>query len=236
MPRRVEPNLGRDEVVEVRKVEIDDTAMAKLLDLLGVQRDERAAVALELNKIATRHATWRAQEEDSSRKRSIAALEVLKKAADRLAKTGNSSNRDEVWAVVQQICDVAEAPFLVRLASLHHRAGLDADAAFARSESVLDRPDLIAAAAQGARDELGVRGPRPDNSLYLTVKRLVDLFERTTGRVATYGQSAPSPAGRFIEAFFAEVEPRLPRSRPDEALRRIIAERNRRREQLSTGA
>jgi hypothetical protein len=129
-----------------------------------------------------------------------------------------------------RLCYHADFPFRLLLADLRRQSGLDGQAANDLDEKVLDRPDLIAAAAQRRHDQLSAqRGRDRDNTLYLTVQSLVVLYEMTTGRRASYGRADDglhaSPAAGFIDAFFKEMEPELPSSRPIEALRHVMAVR-----------
>lgn len=166
MPRRTEPIFGREEIVEVRPFEIPEEAKATLLEHLGTDRESSPAASRKLDALGTHYTTWRAQEEDRPKRRgSLAALHKLKGAATRLGETGSSMDRSTVHWMLLGLCDHADVPFRLALADLHHQAGLDGDEAFLLSETVLDRADLIAAAAQQAHDQLSAqRGPDRDNT------------------------------------------------------------------------
>ncbi len=213
MPRRTEPNW-RDEVVEGPVP--TERAEAVLLDLLGPNAMLNRAVSQKVKSLAAHCATWRAQEAGRPKRRhSTAALRALEAAARRFGETGSSADETEVLEMLLGLCDHADTPFWLSLGALRRQAGLDA-ADEVLHESLLEHPELIAAAAARAHAELSAqRGPDPDDTLRLIVWGLVDLYEMTTGRRATYqrgkdgahSHTATSPAGLFITGFFEKMEP-----------------------------
>ncbi|MGF7172112.1 hypothetical protein FHS91_003817 [Sphingobium xanthum] len=100
----------------------------------------------------------------------------------------------------------------------------------------------LLAASLSALQALGPkRGDYVDRNLHIAVGRLVELFEQYAGKPATWsdrrlgelgfdgGQSraAGSECGLFIETFFGFVHPKLPITRPHNALKAYLDGRKR---------
>jgi hypothetical protein len=231
----VKPIWGRDESVEVAPFSFGVRRAVIMLDLLGVPRTMWPPILDQLNALATQHKTWRRQELGrAARRQSNRALLDVAETATRFAAAPSATDRRILRFMLCSLCDQADVEFRSRLADLAVEVPLGRTLAFGKPEALIDRPDLIAAAARQAHRRLStVRGPDTDCTLHITVGLLVDMYEGVTGLTATctraiggiYSQQSQSRAGRFISFVMAELEPELPPSRVSNALRLAIRHR-----------
>jgi hypothetical protein len=237
MPRRKDPfDWRKPEIFEVSSVPFPEEAKSTVLELLGSDAKSKDALSKKLDALTTYYTSRRAQEVSRpTRAQSSERLRQLATAAMRFDATGDPGDRTTVGEMLSlDLRDHADWLFRQHLSDLHRQEGLNGEEAVELSESVLDRPDLIAEAARRACVQLSAqRGPDRNNTLYLTARYLVDLWETATGETATHGRGngrhyshrATSAAGIFITAFIEVVDSALPASRPAEALRHVLAVR-----------
>lgn len=224
---RPKPQWGVDEVVEVVPFALSDETILRLLEFLGVvDALDRRTVRDQLDDIATDHRTWRAQFSAAPRRaESNAALAEIRDGAAALEFKLRGLDDRAGWELM-----------------LKFRPAITTDAEGVPGPDRLSRltnelRELSRAARTAWRESAKVRGSEGDRDLHVTVERLVDLYDDSTGTRATHHASegsvydgAPqSRAGKFLLAFFAETEPDLPETRISGALMRLIRRRNKAR-------
>jgi hypothetical protein len=160
-----------------------------------------------LEDIATDHQRWRAQEVYAvTRAKANAALQLVAKTAAelRLAQDdpARKSCRRRLEMLLRGLND--EARWLLA----RSLAQTGDDRVFGDINLIISMADLLPEAAMLAIDARP--GPRPDNTLHLTTIRLLDMYDKLTGRPWThtpreqteYDGRPHSEAGTLVTAFF----------------------------------
>jgi hypothetical protein len=174
---------------------------------------KRKSVRADLERIAAEHVRWRAQERhEASRAEANATLKVVSATAAALRSAEDAYDEaqlhDRLEREIRSLNDEAEWLLVNELANRtgDRRVFGDIDLVIA-SAPIL--PEICLSAIDRSR------GPNPDNSLQLTVGRLLECFERWSGRRATHTPAVAtaydgyphSEAGGLVLEFMGQIEP-----------------------------
>jgi hypothetical protein len=255
-PRRPRHRVGqrnvakpgyRSEPRDLKSFLFKPAQRSKLRKVLGECQGGRKELETELRCIATQHRHFRGQPQPS-REEAAYQLKLLGYLAGKISRGGckSASALTEFGEVLDDLNDIARLGLWRALGS--HPAWPKLAASSGRESTMtpfkylarrpIDRIVVAEAAIEASR-QLKTKGDYSDLDLAISVAACASLFERWTGRQATYstigarrhgedldGNEPSSACARFVTEFFEIVDPDLGMAKAHNALRSWLASRS----------
>ena len=200
MPKRVKPKYMPDPFQPVPPFTFEDAAIANLFKSLPCVNGDRNQVTAELTRIARDYLWLRIQRQQAPSRAELNAV------------LADIAQRSHALAARLQ-CLPLEIERSLRIHLLLQKYWYNGF-----EELAGELEDIAYAARDCLKAGEAQTGPRPPMQVQRTVDRLAEVWEGVTNEAFThnpkvktaYSGRPQSPAGRFVTAFFAIVDPNVP--------------------------